>query len=120
MQVGSGCHLAKRIEANFHTIHRNILYTHRTPSMHSTRLITCLTLATVLAVTTGEASAKGCLKGAVVGAVAGHVAGHHAVLGAVGGCVVERHMASKKAKDATAQKRGVPSHQSPASEANHV
>lgn len=88
--------------------------------MHSTRLIICISLIAVLAVTTGEASAKGCLRGAVVGAVAGHVAGHHAVLGAVGGCVVGRHMASKKAKDAAAQIRGVPSHQSPASEANHV
>jgi hypothetical protein len=34
------------------------------------------------------------------------------VLGAVGGCVVARHMATKKAKDEAAQKQGVPSHQS--------
>ncbi len=40
--------------------------------------------------------AKGCLKGALVGGVAGHFAGHHGVLGALGGCVVGRHMANEK------------------------
>jgi hypothetical protein len=47
-----------------------------------------------------SAYAAGCLKGAAVGAVAGHVAGHHAVLGAVGGCFVGRHLANKKAAQA--------------------
>lgn len=45
----------------------------------------------------GTAQAKGCLKGAAVGGLAGHVAGH-GVLGAAGGCVVGRHMASKRAQ----------------------
>ena len=43
----------------------------------------------------GQADAKGCLKGAMVGGVAGHMA-HHGVLGAVGGCAVGHHMASKQ------------------------
>lgn len=44
-----------------------------------------------------QAHAEGCLKGAAVGAVAGHFVGRgHAVLGAVGGCMVGRHMAKKK------------------------
>lgn len=55
-------------------------------------------LATGLALVAGTANAAGCLKGAAVGGVAGHVAGKHGVVGAVGGCVVGRHMANKKAK----------------------
>lgn len=55
-------------------------------------------LVTGLALVTGTANAAGCLKGAAVGGVAGHVAGKHGVVGAVGGCVVGRHMANKKAK----------------------
>ena len=51
------------------------------------------------------AFAAGCLKGAVVGGVAGHVAGKHGVLGAAGGCVVGRHMANKKAKQAKANQQ---------------
>lgn len=43
----------------------------------------------------GQAEAKGCLKGAAVGGLAGHMA-HHGVLGAVGGCAVGHHMASKQ------------------------
>jgi hypothetical protein len=35
------------------------------------------------------ADAKGCIKGAVVDGLAGHMAGH-GVLGAAGGCAVER------------------------------
>lgn len=50
----------------------------------------------------GAADAKGCIKGAVVGGVGGHVAGHHGLLGAAGGCVVGRHMANKKEKEAEA------------------
>lgn len=38
--------------------------------------------------------------GAAVGGVGGHYVGKgHAVLGAVGGCLVGRHMANKKAKE---------------------
>ena len=55
-------------------------------------------LLTGLALVGGTANAAGCLKGAAVGGVAGHVAGKHGVVGAVGGCVVGRHMANKKAK----------------------
>ena len=88
--------------------------------MRSTHLISYFTLATVLALTTGAASAKGRLKGAAVGVVAGHVAGHHSVLGAVGGCVVGRHMANKKAKEEASQKSGVTSQPHAASDANHV
>jgi outer membrane lipoprotein SlyB len=51
----------------------------------------------VMAMGAVQAHAEGCLKGAAVGAVAGHFVGKgHAVLGAVGGCVVGRHMAKKK------------------------
>src|SRR5271165_4827219 len=45
------------------------------------------------------AEARGCLKGAVVGGVAGHYAGHHGVIGAIGGCIVGRHMANEKDKE---------------------
>ncbi len=48
-----------------------------------------------LALVAGQAEAKGCIKGAVVGGLAGHMA-HHGVLGAVGGCAVGHHMASKQ------------------------
>lgn len=48
------------------------------------------------------AQAKGCLKGAAVGGVGGHLAGH-GVLGAVGGCVVGHHMASKRDRQAQTQ-----------------
>jgi len=42
--------------------------------------------------------------------VAGHVAGHHTVLGAIGGCVVGRHLAKEKAaqKKADAQNHPAP------------
>ena len=45
-----------------------------------------------------QAEAKGCIKGAAVGAAAGHVAKHHGVLGALAGCVVGHHMATKAAR----------------------
>jgi hypothetical protein len=48
-----------------------------------------------------QAEAKGCLKGAFVGAVAGHYMHHHAVLGAIGGCIVGHHLAAQKAQQAT-------------------
>jgi outer membrane lipoprotein SlyB len=50
-----------------------------------------------------QAQAKGCIKGAVVGGVAGHYAGHHALIGAVGGCVVGHHVASVHAREQRAQ-----------------
>ena len=59
-----------------------------------------LVIALGLVLFNGAAHAAGCLKGAAVGAVAGHVAGHHTVLGAVGGCIVGRHLANKKAAQA--------------------
>jgi hypothetical protein len=43
----------------------------------------------------GPVQAKGCLKGAAVGGAAGHIAGHHGVLGAMAGCAVGHHEASK-------------------------
>ena len=54
------------------------------------------------------AEAKGCLKGAMVGGVAGHYAGHHGVLGAIGGCVVGRHLANEKEKQNAAGAAGEP------------
>jgi outer membrane lipoprotein SlyB len=62
-------------------------------------------LITGLALVAGTANAAGCLKGAAVGGVAGHVAGKHGVVGAVGGCVVGRHMANKKAKKEKAEEQ---------------
>ena len=57
-------------------------------------------LAAALALATiGTANAAGCLKGAVLGGVARH----HAVVGAVGGCVVGRHLAKKHAQEQAAQ-----------------
>lgn len=41
--------------------------------------------------------ADGCLKGAVAGAAVGHLK-HHAVIGAVGGCIVGHHLAAKEKK----------------------
>ena len=43
---------------------------------------------------TTPADAKGCIKGAIVGGIAGHFAGH-GKLGAVAGCVIGHHEASK-------------------------
>jgi hypothetical protein len=58
-----------------------------------TLMIAAAAMGMVLAA--GQAEAKGCLKGAAVGGLAGHMA-HHGVLGAVGGCAVGHHMASKQ------------------------
>jgi hypothetical protein len=63
------------------------------------------------------AQAAGCLKGALVGGVAGHYAGHHGVLGAIGGCVVGRHMANKKAAE-TPSSAQAPQSQEPAQKPN--
>jgi outer membrane lipoprotein SlyB len=54
----------------------------------------------------GQAEAKGCLKGAAVGGLAGHMA-HHGVLGAIGGCAVGHHMASKQQQQT---EQGQPQH----------
>jgi uncharacterized protein YcfJ len=51
------------------------------------------------------AEAAGCIKGAAVGGVAGHYAGHHAILGAVGGCIVGHHMAKVDAERREQQER---------------
>ncbi|PPQ32661.1 hypothetical protein CCS01_15545 [Rhodopila globiformis] len=69
-------------------------------------LAVAATLALAFAVgLAGPAEAKGCLSGAAVGGLAGHMA-HHGVLGAVGGCAVGHHMASKHEKQAAAQAQG--------------
>jgi hypothetical protein len=47
---------------------------------------------------TGPAQAAGCIKGALVGGTAGHFMGHHGVLGAMAGCAVGHHRASKHAR----------------------
>lgn len=62
--------------------------------------IVMLAVALSAASFAAQVQAAGCLKGAAVGGVAGHYVGTgHAVLGAVGGCIVGHHMASKKAKE---------------------
>ncbi len=68
-------------------------------------------LALTLSAAISPAEAKGCLKGALVGGVAGHYAGHHGVVGAVGGCIVGRHLANEKEKAnaASAAQREQPS-----------
>ena len=60
-----------------------------------------LTLVGSLTLFCQASETKGCVKGAAVGGVGGHVAGGHGLLGAGVGCVVGRHMASKKAKQET-------------------
>jgi outer membrane lipoprotein SlyB len=51
--------------------------------------------AAVFATGLGSAAeAKGCINGAVVGGVAGHMAGH-GKLGAVAGCAIGHHEATK-------------------------
>lgn len=72
--------------------------------MNTRHAVTALSALTLLA-TVGTARAEGCLKGAVVGGVAGHVAGHHAVIGAMGGCIVGRHYAKEKEKEQAAAVR---------------
>jgi len=62
-------------------------------------LCAAATLALVPIIGFAPAEARGCLKGAVVGGVAGHYAGHHGVIGAIGGCIVGRHMANEKDKE---------------------
>ncbi|SAK63508.1 glycine zipper 2TM domain protein [Caballeronia hypogeia] len=64
------------------------------------RKIVTIMLTSALFATAGAAQAKGCIEGAAVGGVAGHVAGKHGTAGAVGGCAIGHHEASKKEKKA--------------------
>jgi hypothetical protein len=81
-------------------------------------LLSVIVLGSALATVGVDANAKGCLKGAAVGGLGGYVAGHHAVLGAIGGCLVGRHMANKKDKEAAeaaaAAKHHAPNEPAPA------
>jgi hypothetical protein len=65
----------------------------------SRKLLSMMLVAGMFAAASG-AQAKGCLEGAAVGGVAGHVAGKHGTAGAVGGCAIGHHEASKKEKKA--------------------
>ena len=49
------------------------------------------------------AEAKGCIRGAIVGGIAGHLAGHGKV-GAVAGCIIGHHEASKRDAEKANQK----------------
>jgi len=60
------------------------------------RKIAMIVLTSAMLGATGAAQAKGCIEGAAVGGVAGHVAGKHGTAGAVGGCAIGHHEASKK------------------------
>ncbi|BBU27973.1 hypothetical protein BTHE68_17070 [Burkholderia sp. THE68] len=64
------------------------------------RKIAMIVLTSAMLAATGVAQAKGCIEGAAVGGVAGHVAGKHGTAGAVGGCAIGHHEASKKDKKA--------------------
>ncbi|BAN23650.1 hypothetical protein [Caballeronia insecticola] len=64
------------------------------------RTFASIVLATAMLAATGAAQAKGCIEGAAVGGVAGHIAGKHGTAGAVGGCAIGHHEASKKDKKA--------------------
>jgi hypothetical protein len=68
--------------------------------MNNTKI--AATILVTLAFFSVEANAKGCLTGAAVGGTAGHFAGHHSVIGAGIGCMVGRHRANKKDKEAAA------------------
>jgi outer membrane lipoprotein SlyB len=64
------------------------------------RKLVSIMLASSMFIAAGAAQAKGCIEGAAVGGVAGHVAGKHGTAGAVGGCAIGHHEASKKEKKA--------------------
>lgn len=70
--------------------------------MNKTKMI-MLSVTMAMACVTGQASAKGCIKGALVGGVGGHLAGGHKWTGAAAGCLVGRHLANKKDKEAAAR-----------------
>ncbi len=59
-------------------------------------------LLAAFSINAAPALAKGCIKGAIVGGVAGHMAGHGKV-GALAGCVIGHHEATKKARQQQAQ-----------------
>jgi hypothetical protein len=59
-------------------------------------------IALALASLSAPAMAKGCIKGAIVGGAAGHYTNHHGVLGAAAGCIIGRHYAKKREREAQA------------------
>ncbi|MGZ3309625.1 MAG: hypothetical protein ACXU8R_13985 [Xanthobacteraceae bacterium] len=61
------------------------------------------TIVLGMALAPPAAEAKGCIKGAIVGGVAGHLAGHGKV-GAVAGCIIGHHEASKPDAEKADQK----------------
>lgn len=62
-------------------------------------LLIGLTFAAAALTTAMPVEAKGCIKGAFVGGVAGHLAGH-GKMGALAGCAIGHHNATKKDKSA--------------------
>ena len=58
----------------------------------------CAAMLSVFLASGAPAMAKGCIKGAIVGGIAGHYAGGHGTVGALGGCVIGRHEADKRAR----------------------
>lgn len=58
------------------------------------RILKFACVAAIALASCGTAEAKGCIKGAIVGGVAGHMAGH-GKLGAVAGCAIGHHEATK-------------------------
>ena len=64
------------------------------------RKIVLIALTSAMLAATGAAQAKNYIEGATVGGVAGHVADKHGTAGAVGGCAIGHHEASKKDKKA--------------------
>jgi hypothetical protein len=66
--------------------------------MKGLAIASALVLGMVL-LPTGQAQAKGCIKGAMVGGTAGHFVGHHGVLGAMAGCAIGHHRASKRERN---------------------
>ena len=67
-------------------------------------------LAAVLTLGVGQASAKGCIKGAIIGGIAGHAVGH-GLSGAAAGCVIGRHNANAKAHQQKMQSETPPAPQ---------
>jgi len=57
-------------------------------------LVSTILAAALATGSVGPAQAKGCIKAAIVGGIAGHAV-HHGVVGALGGCAVGHHLASK-------------------------
>jgi hypothetical protein len=61
-----------------------------------TRLLAACSLLLLVVGVSAPAQAKGCIKGALVGGTVGHFAGHHGVLGALAGCAIGHHEATKR------------------------